>query len=190
MKNVKNKILFLVTALILLFNSNAAHVAENNRESDTILSDIYDQKDELGSCEYFLDWEYSQEASQVISINEQEYLVIFYCFLAAYQANFEFVKYVKNSSEKNIEVLTVDGFKEYQLDKLQKSKVNSFAGLPYYDEETKVITIKTRFGCGGATGSLTKYQWENSQLKLLEYKAKFDCQEPFLEPEDYPTLYP
>lgn len=189
LKICTKKPVFLIIITFLISLISHSFVLANNQNQKIIL-DVYNNRKKIGLCPDALVADYAQKVSEVIKVNQQEYIVIFYCFLAAYQPNFSFVKYVKTKSGNKIQLLKLDDFQEKESGKLIRTQSDNFAGLIYRDEKNPtILKIHTVSGCAKNTGVLATYKINGSNLKLLEYRAKTDCTDVFVKPENYPLIY-
>jgi len=186
--NMNKKYLIIIITFFISFIPNFIVLANNQNQE--IIQEVYKNRKKINLCPDALVWDYAQTVSEVIKFNQQEYIVIFYCFLAAYQTNFSFVKYVKTNSGNQIELLKLDGFQENELGKLERTNVDNFAGFIYRDEKNpSILKIHTISGCAKNIGALATYKINGSNFTLLEYRAKTDCTDVFVEPENYPLIY-
>lgn len=166
----KNRI-FLIVIFLLSLIPNSTVLANN--QNQRIIQEIYKNRNKIGLCPDSLVWDYAQQVSEVIKVNQQEYIVIFYCFLAAYQANFSFIKYIKTNSGNKIQLLKLDDFQENESGKLVRTKSDNFAGLIDFDKkDATILRIHAIFGCAKNIGGLATYKINGSNLKLIEYRAK------------------
>ena len=165
------------------------------KSKEEILEEVYNRQDELKFCQFEMDVSISQSASSVYQINDGIYLVQIVCFLGAYQANYEYLRYSLtpsplNSFEVKIEPLTFTTIKSDKSGNFFKTKVTSIAGLSNYNRQKQLLTIYTKYRGLGDCGSLVEYQWKDSSFDLVEYREKEDCDGTYIEQENYPLIYP
>jgi hypothetical protein len=190
---------FVVTFLIFIivgcqsrqqkgYHNNLAEVSQELREK--IINEIYDKKDNLQLCEGDIDESLSSKSSSIYKLNNNEYLVEILCFFGAYQGNYQYFFYKINNLQSKISPLY---FQEFSKNKNNDFKVKNsinIGGIPDYNEENKILTVKTKGRGLDDCGSLAKYQWQESQFELLEYRVKDKCDGNYLDPENYPKIYP
>lgn len=198
-----SKILFLNIALILSLiftvtacqsqqnlnsNPNSVEVSEELRQK--ILTDIYEQKNNFQLCQGDIDQSISRDSSSVYRLKENQYLVEILCFLGAYQGNYQYFFYQLNDANSPINPLSFQEFRQNKSNDFRvKSSVN-IGGIPDYHQENKILTIYTKGRGLADCGSFAKYQWQDAQFELLEYRVKEQCDGNYLEPENYPQIYP
>jgi len=159
-----------------------------------ILAQLYAQEESLELCDDFLDRDYSQNASQVFALNEQAYLVQVGCFLAAYQANYEFFTYTPTDADTDsggeFTPLTLTVFNQTESGDISQAEVRNVAGLSTYSPATRSLNIFTKYRGIGDCGTLADYQLKDGKFELVKYQAKFDCDGNYVEPEEYPQIFP
>ena len=159
-------------------------------EEDQIIKTIYQQKESLNLCNKEQDQDLSSDSAKVYQLNEQEYLVEILCFLGAYQPNYQyFFVLVNDSFELKIKPIFFTTFKAKNKD-LQLTNTRSLTGITNFESETKSLTIETKGRGLGDCGSFAVYKWENNNFNLKEYRYKGNCDGVYLNPEDYPLIYP
>lgn len=115
--------------------------------------------------------------------------------------------FTRNRFNQSIELRLFDGelipltFEQYQPDESANSvgsKSYIISASQAYDSSQKVLSIFARGRRRADCGSFTRYQLEEEQFKLLEYRhqscclTRQECSDPNYHffPEDYPQLYP
>lgn len=162
----------------------------DDRTREEVLAALYAQKDTLKLCDEVFDRDYSQSASQVFSLDEQTYLMQVGCFSAAYQANFEFWQYEKTESGVTFTPLMLTSFNQNSSGDPIREETKTLAGLATYSPATRSLNIFTKFRGIGDCGSMADYQLKNGKFELVKYQAKFDCDGNYVEPDDYPQIFP
>jgi hypothetical protein len=159
---------------------------------EEILAELYAQQETLKLCDDVFDRYYSQTASQVFSLDEQTYLIQLGCFLAAYQTNFEFWQYNKTESGGTFTPLMLTSFNENENESGDpiRQETKTLAGLATYSPATRSLNILTKYRGIGDCGSMADYQLKNGKFELVKYQAKFDCDGNYIEPDEYPQIFP
>lgn len=159
-------------------------------EDEQIIKAIYQQKDSLNLCNQEQDQDLSLDSTQVYKLNEQGYLVEILCFLGAYQPNYQYFFTLVNSTS-NIEIKPIffSTFKAKNKD-LQLINSQTLTGITNFEPESKSLTIESKGRGLGDCGTFAVYQWENNHFNLQEYRYKGNCDGVYLNPEDYPLIYP
>lgn len=159
-----------------------AKPAIKNHNSGELLDSIYTQGSKLNLCDGNLDQSLSQDLSQIYDVGNNTYVAEVLCFMAAYQGNYEYVLYKDNQFKR----LPLKMFDE----KGQELNVKNVAGLPTYDPGSKTLEVVTKGRGLGDCGSLAQYKFDGNEFKLMEYRAKNECDGQYLEPDQYPILFP
>lgn len=168
----------------------ATTVAISDTERGEVLEYFSNNRAALNLCEPTLDPQYSQQSSEVYPVGEGKYLVKLSCFLAAYQEGFEFWLYEKTAGGVDVQPLTLTRFNAANGGKPNPDEIRTLGGTTSYDTANKAVTIFTKFRGVGDCGSLARYKFENNSLDLVSYKAKYDCDGNYVDPEQYPQIYP
>ncbi|MEX0271472.1 DUF1176 domain-containing protein [Leptolyngbyaceae cyanobacterium UHCC 1019] len=151
--------------------------------AEMVLNNLLKNSKKIGLCKDSLDLEAAKRNSRVYELENRKYFVVFQCFLAAYQGNYEFlVVNQQPAAKKTVMKLTATEFRENQAGKMQKVESSSIGGVPTYSPKQGVLTINSKYRGLGDCGSQAKYQVQSTGLKLLEFKAKLACDgklEPF-----------
>ncbi len=177
--------------LVLVSAQNSATARGVSPEGDRLILDyFYRNQDELKVCEPNLDREHSATASEIYSVGEGKYLVKVSCFLAAYQEAFEFWLYEDTAGKITTKPLTLTKFNSEGRGKPTPNDIRTLGGRSTYNPQTELLTIWTQFRGLGDCGSRSAYQFTNDTLKLLSYRAKYECDGNYIEPEQYPQVYP
>jgi hypothetical protein len=197
-KLIKFNLFILILFLLIGHSCNSREKSNSDGElsktpsksSQLILDDLYSQKDKFQLCEGEIDSSLSQDYSSVYPLNNREYLVEILCFLGAYQGNYQYFLYTVKGQGVEIKPLSFQEFSKDKTDKFKLKDSRSIGGVPSYDEESKILTVYTKGRGLADCGSLAQYKWEDTKFKLLEYRIKEKCDGNYLEPENYPKIYP
>ncbi|ACK69914.1 putative lipoprotein [Gloeothece citriformis PCC 7424] len=171
-------------------NSDEGEKIELQKANPKLLQEVHQELAKLNACEGQIDATVSDSNSSIYPINQKQYLVEFLCFLGAYQGNYEYFLYENTASKPKITPLSLPIFELDQSGKITKSDTRSIGGLPEYNPEQQTLTVVTKYRGLGDCGSLAKYQWEEKQFKIVEYRIKRSCDGTYLEPEQYSRVYP
>ncbi|MFE4106747.1 DUF1176 domain-containing protein [Almyronema epifaneia] len=166
-------------------------VAEPLAQRDEIIQAVYARADELELCDGYLQEE-TLDDSEVYVLSSGQYLVQFLCNLAAYQGVYEFLVYQEEGTEVTITPLPLDMFIADETGQFSRISESTIAGLPSFDPESQILTNFSKARGLGDCGAFSRYQWNGEGLELIEYREKeCDSEEtPFIEPQDYPQVYP
>jgi hypothetical protein len=170
-------------------NSNVIAI-QDSVNPQKILAYIYKNAKTLGICEGEIDVNTAQESSKVYPVSDGKYLVEVLCFLGAYQGNYEYFLYDRQASGVILKPLEFDIFEIDDSGKITKKQSNSIGGLTEFIPEKQELTILTKYRGLGDCGALAKYQWQQEEFKLLEYRIKNECDGIYIEPEQYSRIYP
>jgi hypothetical protein len=159
-------------------------------EDEQIIKAIDQQQNSLNLCNQEQDPDLSADSVQVYQLNEREYLVEILCFLGAYQPNHQyFVTLIDSPSNFAIKPIFFTTFKVRNKD-LQLTNSRTLTGIANFEPDSKSLIIETKGRGLGDCGSFAIYQWENNNFQLKEYRYKGNCDGIYLNPEDYPLIYP
>ena len=130
----------------------------------------------------------STESIYIYPLDKQYYLVEILCFVGAYQGNFQYMVGQHNSDELvTINFVTFS----FQDDELKLTNTATLVGTPTFDREQRLLTVFTKYRGLGDCGSFATYQWQNSSnFELQQYRDKSSCDGDYLDPENYPQIYP
>jgi hypothetical protein len=151
---------------------------------------LYNNLDELDVCQGDIDLEASRQGSEVYRVDEQTDLVQLMCFLAAYQGSYEYYLYRETASGVEVEPLTLTVFEPTESGQMKPTQTRFVGGLPDYNPERQLLTVFTKFRGLGDCGAFAQYRFENDEFELLEYRVKQECDGNYVEPEQYPQVYP
>lgn len=155
-----------------------------------VLADLYNRQAELGICPDGFDAEASPNGSFVYPVGDNQYLVQMMCFMAAYQGSYEYLIYTKTADGPQVKALKLARFQTDEHGQLSRLEEQQVGGLPEYEPGKQQLTMFTKFSGMGTCGSLATYQLQGDQFQLVEYRAKFDCDETVVDPSQYPQVFP
>lgn len=190
----KNILKFIIYGLIFSILGCEKQV-QNYEESaiispqikEEIINKIYTNKKIINLCNGQRDKDLSKDSAKIFSINNDQYLVEILCFLGAYQGNYQYILFSKDS--ENIEIISFDSFDD-STDNLKLINTSTLTGTTEFEPSTQTLILDTKTRGLGDCGSFAKYQWKNNKFQLQEYRYKADCDEVYLAPQDYPLIYP
>ncbi|WOD40070.1 DUF1176 domain-containing protein [Nodosilinea sp. E11] len=155
---------------------------------EVIFQTVYDQVESLDLCDGFFQPEVTQAESQVYALGDWA-LVELVCAQAAYQLVYAYVAYQADGSWQP---LSLDGFAPDETGAFGRTSETTVGGLATFDPEPGVLTIFSKARGLGDCGSLADYRWSEGRLELetFRYQACSATAEEFVEPGDYPQIYP
>lgn len=168
----------------------APMTATNPVAPDEAIKYLQENRASLNICADFYDAAHSQRASEAYSVGEQKYLVKMSCSLAAYQESFEVLLYAKTAAGVKVTPLSLAEFVPEGAGDPTRSEIRTAGGLADYNTEERSLSIVSRSRGLGDCGTLAEYKFEGDQLELVSYRAKFECDRKFVEPNEYPQIYP
>ena len=197
------KSLYLIFCLLLTGCFSPSTLLENENKNDNqagdltpitpeeeekIVTKIYEQKQHLDFCNQEIDQALSANSINIYPLDQERYLVEFLCFLGAYQGNYQYAIGQKNTDKlTNISFLTFS----FQTEELQLVNTDTLVGTIDFDQQTQRLTVFTKNRGLGDCGSYAIYQWQDSaSFELKEYRDKSNCDGVYLDPENYPQIYP
>lgn len=144
-------------------------------ENTGIVTQVLNKQKQYKLCSDSFQLETAKQFSKAYKVDNQTYFVIVQCFLAAYQGNYEFLLYTPGANANPVKPLTVTEFIENQPGKAEQVMSSSIGGLPTYDPNQQILTIRTKYRGAGDCGSIARYRLQNAALNLMDFKAKFVC---------------
>ncbi len=159
--------------------------------SDRVIPYLVANRQELGACQDFVfDSELAQSASTVYRVGENAYLAHFVCGSTAYQPLQEYYFYEKTADVPVISSLSMQYLYSDAEGTLIETTERTMAGYSDFDPATQTISIFTKGRGLGDCGSLGFYRLEQTELKLDRFLAKEKCDGQYIEPIEYPQIYP
>jgi hypothetical protein len=156
--------------------------------SDEIVQYVLSSREKLKACDFFNE-ESARQASAAFKVGEKTYVAQIQCFLAAYQANYEYFLYVESGATPQVTPLKLDAMIE-EKGKITKVSDKYIAGQATFNPDSRSLRVYTKFRGLGDCGALGQYKFESDRFVLQEYRAKFACDGKFVEPAQYPVVYP
>ena len=159
--------------------------------SGTIVPYLMANKTMVGACQDIrFDPELTKVSSNAFRISENRYFVKFTCGATAYQPLQEYYIYERTNDVPLITPLALTYFYTDLDSNLIEETERTMAGYDEYAPETQTISIFTKGRGLGDCGTLGFYRLEGSQLVLERFLAKDECDGNYVEPINYPQLYP
>ncbi|WP_236612519.1 DUF1176 domain-containing protein [Picosynechococcus sp. NKBG15041c] len=159
--------------------------------STEIIPELIENQTSLGLCpEFRFDAELTEAASNVYRVGENDYLVHLVCGSSAYQLLQDYFLYQKTTAQPDLTPLPVTYFYQNANGELTQETDTIMAGYSEYDPATKTISIFTKARGLGDCGSLGFYKFTGTELRLERFLMKNECDGNYIEPIDYPQVYP
>jgi hypothetical protein len=159
--------------------------------SGTIIPYLAVSREQLGICQdEGFDPDLSKKASEVYRVGENTYLTKFLCTMSAYQPVQEYYLYKRTNDAPIVATLPITYFYRDPNGKLIEQSERAIAGLADYDPTTQTISLYTKDRGLGDCGSLGFYQLKGDELVVTRVLAKDECDGNYVEPENYPQVYP
>ncbi len=172
----------------LLQKDNTTIPIISAEEKTKITTEVEQQKKNLSLCNQEQDQALSGDAVNVYYLSETKYLVEILCFLGAYQGNYQYL--LLSKPENNWRKINFSTF-DFQAQNFKLANTDTLVGSIDFEPVTQVLTVETKSRGLGDCGSYAQYQWvDNSQFELKEYRYKAECDGVYLQPENYPLIYP
>lgn len=155
---------------------------------EVISQTVYAEVEGLDLCDGFLQPEVAQADSQVYVMGDRA-LVEISCAMAAYQMVYAYAVYHPDGS---IQPLSLDVFYPDDTGEFERSSEATVGGLADFDPEQGLLTLFSKARGLGDCGSLADYRWSGSELVLETFRYQ-ECSataEDFIDPTDYPQIYP
>jgi hypothetical protein len=169
-------------------------IAQNFQSTDisgTIVPYLIANRQKIGACQDTLfDPSFVNTASNTYRVGENAYLVHLACGSSAYQTIQEYYLYEKTTDEPLITSLPLTYFYPDLQGKFVKATERTIAGFSNFDFATQTIDIFTKGRGLGDCGSLGFYKLVGSELKLQRFLAKGECDGNYIDPINYPQVFP
>lgn len=156
-------------------------------EKEIIFRKIEDRKEQLKLCNQERDQALALDSAKIYGIADNLYLVEILCFLGAYQGNYQYLLF--DDSDMTISKVSFPTF-EGDNPNLRLTNTNTLVGMMEFIPESQILTVQAKTRGLGDCGSFAQYQWHKNRFQLLEYRQKFECDGVYVQPEDYPLIYP
>jgi hypothetical protein len=170
-------------------DTTAAPSTEDNLPADdVILQSVLGQVETLDLCDGFFDPVMAESESQVYRLDNQA-LVELNCAVAAYQGVYAYGVYQADGS---FQPLALDVFYPNETGQFERASEPTVGGLTSFQPEQRLLTVFSKARGIGDCGSFAEYRWTGRELELetFRYKECSDSSEEFVDPADYPQIYP
>ncbi|MGC9524090.1 MAG: DUF1176 domain-containing protein [Limnospira sp.] len=117
-------------------------------------------------------------------------LVQLLCYRAAYQGGYNFFRYQETDGEVTVEPLEFSGFEMGARGELVEAQIREIVGELEYQPAEGILSVFTKDRGVGDCGTFVKYEWDGTQFNAIEYRVKSECDGNYIEPQEYPRLYP
>lgn len=157
-------------------------------DDEVILQSVLDQAESQDICDGFYQPEVAAAESQVYRLGDRA-LVELQCATAAYQFVYA---YVAIEPDGTLKPLTLEVLYPNESGQFERSSEATVGGLASFDSETSLLTVFSKARGVGDCGSLAEYRWTGADLELatFRYQECSDSPEEFVDPADYPQVYP
>ncbi|AMW29895.1 DUF1176 domain-containing protein [Arthrospira platensis] len=159
------------------------------RVPEPIMQYFYSNSQQLNICPGGSSFPF-QVGSFAYPLGTQGYLVQLLCFQAAYQNNYNFFVDRETNQGVNVGRVKLPKFEINSSGQRVETQMDEVVGLVDYEPVQGVLTVFTKYRGIGDCGSFAKYQWDQVDFKAIEYREKSDCDGNFVDPENYPQIYP
>lgn len=135
---------------------------------------------------------FSSETSRSVAypVETGQYIIEALCSMGAYQGAYEYWSYQLTESGPNIQPLILAQFSTDNSGQIFQYGTYGFGGLTSFDVDQQTLTIFAKARGIGDCGWFAQYQWNGSTFDVIEFRAKNECDGNYIEPENYPQLYP
>ena len=157
------------------------------QEQSKILNDVQQQRQILSLCNQEKDKALSENATKIYPLSNNQYLIEVLCFLGAYQGNYQYL--LASKQAKKLEKINFATFisREQSLKLINTSTI---IGKTDFDQSNQILIVETKARGLGDCGSYIEYKWQDSGFELQEYRYKSECDGVYIEPKEYPLIYP
>ena len=163
-------------------------ISISSAEKEQIMKQVELQRKNLNLCNQERDQALSNNSVTIYPLKENQYLVEILCFLGAYQGNYQYL--VGKQGETSWQKISFVTFR-HPDNQLKLNNTYTLVGMTEFDELDQILTVESKTRGLGDCGSYVRYQWnENANFELKEYRHKSACDGVYLEPENYPLIYP
>jgi hypothetical protein len=191
MKSIIKKLHFIVLIFLIEMTSFTQPGQSMSKTERRIVKTLYQQRSNLKLCyeegeEKFHNFNEFKKDIVLFYLEDGQYLVQVLCHSTAYQGVYEYYL----SQPKILRPLVFDSVDSNLETRDKLLKTRPLVGIPDYDTNTQSLIIWSKARGIGDCGSWAKYTWNDSQFFLVEYREKSDCDGVFIEPNNYPLVYP
>ena len=159
--------------------------------SDKVIPYLISNKSQIGACQDIrYEAEFTATSSQAYRVDENRYLAHFVCGSTAYQVLQEYYLYEQTTDAPLITILPISYFYTDLNGQLLEESERAIAGYSDYNVNDGTLSIFTKGRGLGDCGTLGFYRLDGSQLKVDRFLAKTECDGNYIEPINYPQVYP
>ena len=157
--------------------------------NENIINEILNRQEELALCDNDLIEDIVKEFSNIYTLNSRDKILEIVCFQGAYQSAYQYFLITFNNNNLEFQSLYFTQFIEDENGNNQEYQEKLIAGLSNYEINQEVLSIFSKYAGHGGCGNEAKYQWQEINFELLEYKANFDCDNP-ISSDQWNIIYP
>ena len=119
------------------------------------------------------------------------YLVEVVCTTGAYQGYQFYLNLDETKSPPASRLLSFPSFDSEDEGKpKKKTEIQEMWGLATFDAKTKLLEIHNKYRGPGDCGSLATYEFPDGTPRLKEFREKSACDGNYVEPRDWPRIFP
>lgn len=120
-----------------------------------------------------------------------QYLVEVVCTTGAYQG-YQFYSYLdETKSPPSATLLSFQSFESEEEGKPKKrTEIQEVWGLATFDAKAKRLEIHNKYRGPGDCGSLATYEFPGGTPRLKEFREKSACDGEYVEPKEWPRIFP
>lgn len=168
--------------------SEVPQIADDLPADEVILQAVLSEVENSDLCDGFYDPAVAQADSQVYVVDNQA-IVEIVCARAAYQLVYAYAAYEPNGV---VQPIPLELFYPDETGEFIRSSEPTTGGLATFDPDQRTLSIFTKARGLGDCGAFAEYAWTGDDLALTSYRyqACDDTSETYIEPEDYPQIYP
>ena len=128
---------------------------------------------------------------EVYELASGQYLVEVVCTTGAYQGYQFYSHWDETKSPPAARLLTFPSFESEDEGKpKKKTEIQEVWGLATFDAKTKSLEIHNKYRGPGDCGSLATYEFPNGTPRLKEFREKSACDGNYVEPKEWPRIFP
>ncbi|MGB2925858.1 MAG: DUF1176 domain-containing protein [Limnothrix sp.] len=181
----------LATGTTLTAPVAIAQTFKTKDRSQAIVPYFIANRQAIGACQDIrFEPDFVNMGSNTYRVAENTYLVHLTCASTAYQVLQEYYLYKTTANTPVVTNLPITYFYSDLQGKLIQETERTMAGYSEFDPTTKTVSIFTKGRGLGDCGSLGFYKLVGSELQLDRFLAKDECDGNYIEPIQYPQVYP
>ncbi len=120
-----------------------------------------------------------------------QYLVEVVCTTGAYQGYQFYLHLDETKSPPASRLLSFPSFESEDEGKPKKrTEIQEMWGLATFDAKTKLLEIHNKYRGPGDCGSLATYEFPHGTPRLKEFREKSECDGNYVEPKEWPRIFP